>query len=83
VEAYVPTVPQVTLYIDAETSARMKAAAKAAGVSLSRWVVDVVRARTQAEWPASVRKLAGAWPDFPGLRQIRSPKAGDTPRAGL
>jgi hypothetical protein len=76
-------VPQVTLYIDAETGARMKAAAKAAGVSVSRWVAELIRARTQAEWPASVRKLAGAWPDFPNLRQLRSSKGADAPREKL
>jgi hypothetical protein len=75
--------PQVTLYIDAETGARMKAAAKAAGVSVSRWVAELVRARTQAEWPASVRKLAGAWPDFPNLRQLRSSMGADAPREKL
>ena len=64
--------PQVTLYIDAETGARMKAAAKAAGVSVSRWVAELIRARTQAEWPASIRKLAGTWPDFPNLRDRKS-----------
>jgi hypothetical protein len=83
VGAYVETVPQVTLYIDGETRARMKAAAKAAGVSVSRWVADLIRARTRAEWPASVRELAGAWPDFPTLRQLRSTKAPDTPRESL
>jgi len=75
--------PQVTLYIDAETGARMKAAAKAAGVSVSRWVAELIRARTQAEWPASVRRLAGAWPDFPSLRQLRASRAADTPRERL
>jgi hypothetical protein len=83
VGVYVEPVPQVTLYIDEETRARMKAAAKAAGVSVSRWVADLIRARTRAEWPASVRKLAGAWPDFPTLRQLRSTKAPDTPRESL
>ena len=80
---YMRPMPQVTLYIDGETGARMKAAAKAAGVSVSRWVADLIRARTQTEWPASVRKLAGAWPDFPSLRQLRSTKAPDTPRESL
>jgi hypothetical protein len=75
--------PQVTLYIDAETGARMKAAAKASGVSVSRWVTELIRAKTRAEWPASVRKLAGAWPDFPNLRQLRSSKAVDMPRERL
>jgi hypothetical protein len=74
---------QVTLYLDAETNSRMKAAAKAAGMPVSRWVAQLIRARTQSQWPESVRKLAGAWPDFPSLREIRSSKATDTPRERL
>jgi hypothetical protein len=55
-------VRQVTLYIDVETSARMKAAAKAAGVSVSRWVADLIRAGTQAEWPASDSRKRTTFP---------------------
>jgi hypothetical protein len=72
VGVYVEPVPQVTLYIDEETRARMKAAAKAAGVSVSRWVADLIRARTRAEWPASVRELAG---DPGGMARFGQPEA--------
>jgi hypothetical protein len=71
---------QVTLYLDAETNAQLKNAARAAGVSVSRWVAQLIRDRTRSEWPAGVRELAGAWPDFPSLPQLRSPKAGDVRR---
>jgi len=36
-------VAQVTLYLDPETEARMRAAAKSAGMSQSRWVADLIR----------------------------------------
>jgi hypothetical protein len=74
---------QVTLYLDAETDARMKAAARAAGVSISQWVARLIREQTRSEWPETVRELAGAWPDFPTLRKLRSPKVADSRRERL
>lgn len=73
---------QVTLYIDNEMEERLKAAAKAAGVSQSRWVSDLIRAKTATEWPASIVQLAGAWAegDFPSLEEIRKGLPPDVPR---
>lgn len=36
---------QVTIYIDDETEKLMEAAAKSAGMSKSKWVAEVIRAR--------------------------------------
>jgi hypothetical protein len=58
-------VPQVTLYIDEDTDAKARAAAAAAGQSYSRWVVELIRARTRDEWPLAVRELAGSYQAFP------------------
>ncbi|HYG64361.1 MAG TPA: CopG family transcriptional regulator [Thermoanaerobaculia bacterium] len=71
---------QVTLYLDAEAEARMKEAAKASGVSLSRWLADLIREKTATEWPASIAALAGAWSDFPTAEEIRATKGEDVPR---
>lgn len=71
---------QVTLYLDTETEARIKAAAKAAGVSQSRWVADLIREKTATEWPAWVADLAGAWPDLPSLEEIRADLHVETPQ---
>ena len=57
--------PQVTLYVDQDTDAKARAAAEAAGVSYSRWVTELIRSRTRDDWPALIRNLAGAVPDFP------------------
>jgi hypothetical protein len=64
----------VTLYLDPETEARMKAAAKSAGVSQSRWVADLIREKTAAQWPDSLVKLVGSWADddFPSHEEIRA-----------
>ena len=74
---------QVTLYLDDETAERMKQAARAAGVSRSRWLARLVQERTSQEWPAAVRELAGAWPDFPLAEDIRKEQPGDLPREEL
>jgi hypothetical protein len=74
---------QVTIYLDEETEQRVRAAARADGVSVSRWVADRVRQGTRAEWPASVRALAGAWRDFPSAETIRKGQGRDIPRRKL
>jgi hypothetical protein len=65
-------VPQITLYIDEETDAKARAAARAAGVSYSKWVAELIRSRTRDEWPR---------PDFP-LRATDGDTV-DVPRVSL
>ena len=72
--------PQVTLYVDEETDRRMRAAAQRAGVSLSRWIRDLIRGKTANEWPESVANLAGAWADY---AEDRKSDTDDVPREPL
>jgi hypothetical protein len=74
---------QVTIYVDAETERRLKAAARKAGVSVSRWVGELVENRTRRDWPAAARELAGAWPDFPDLSDLRAAAGKDLTRRRL
>jgi len=74
---------QVTLYLDTETEEKMKTAAKAAGVSQSRWVADLIREKTAARWPDSIARLAGAWADFPTAEELRAGLGEDMPREPL
>lgn len=74
---------QVTLYLDDETAARMKSAAKAEGTSQSRWLARLIRTRIADEWPAEVVALAGAWPDLPTLEEIRAGEREDASREPL
>jgi hypothetical protein len=74
---------QVTIYLDDAAERRVKAAARKSRVSVSRWVADVIENQTRTDWPPEIRQLAGAWPDFPDLRD-GSPVAGtDRPRGTL
>ncbi len=72
--------PQITLYIDAETAARMKKAAKSAGMSQSRWVAELVRSKAASEWPVSVARLGGAWRDLETTERSRKRAGKDVPR---
>lgn len=75
---------QVTVYMDDDTVARMKAAAEQAGLSASAWLAQLVRERTRGDWPPEVLALAGSWADdFPSLEEIRSGQGQDVPREEL
>ncbi len=75
--------PQLNLYVDKSTHTRIKRAAKAAGMSLSKWVATVVTEKTAAQWPAEVLALAGTWKDFPSLEVIRAGDGQDATRDKL
>ncbi len=75
---------QGTIYLDDESEKRLKSAAKAAGIPVSRWVAQIVREKTRTVWPESVRQLAGAWSDdFPELEDIRRNEREDSTRETL
>ncbi len=74
---------QVTIYLDDETERRLRRAAKDMGVPMSRWISQLIQAEMCTQWPESVRKLAGAWPDFPDTEAIREAQETDIPREAL
>jgi len=74
---------QVTVYLDDESERQMRRAAKAAGVSVSRWLAELVHDRTRREWPEAVIKAAGTWTDFPDIDRLRADAGKDTPREPL
>lgn len=71
---------QITIYLDPETAAKARAAAKAAGLSQSRWLADLIRRHAVVQWPRTVLRLAGSWPKFPGAAEIRGSLGQDLPR---
>jgi hypothetical protein len=74
---------QVTIYLDDEVLAIVKAATKNSGMSQSQWIAEAVRLRVKKEWPDSVIAMAGAWPDFPTAKEIRESQGPDSPRERL
>lgn len=75
--------PQVTIYLDAETAAKAKAAARAAGLSQSRWIAELIRRHAGTAWPDAVRRLAGSCPAFPDAEELRRGLGEDAPRQDL
>jgi hypothetical protein len=74
---------QLTLQIDEETASLLEAAARAAGKSLSRWVIELLEQRVRQQWPPSVASLAGSWTDLPEAEELRAGEGMDTPREPL
>jgi hypothetical protein len=74
---------QVTIYLDDETEKTVRAAAASDGVSMSKWIAQRIEKDARTEWPALVRKLAGAWSDLPSAEQIRRPSSKDVARGRL
>jgi hypothetical protein len=74
---------EMTIYLDDAAERRAKAAARKSRVSVSRWVAELIETRTRTDWPPEVRELAGAWPDFPDLRELRVVAGKNHPRGRL
>jgi hypothetical protein len=70
---------QITLYLDEATQALVEQAAKANGVSKSRWVAGIIRKHAAHDWPQECLELAGRFPDFPMLDQPQT-QGTDAPR---
>lgn len=75
---------QVTIYLDKEIEHKMKHAARASHMSVSKWVAGLIREKISTEWPQGVVDLAGSWEkDFPLLAEIRSTEGEDAEREVL
>jgi predicted transcriptional regulator len=72
---------QVTLYLDPDTQTLVERAARASGLSKSRWVAEAIRKYAAEEWPGDCLELAGRFADFP-LREA-PPAAPDVVRVGF
>lgn len=71
---------QVTIYLDDNNERRLKSAAEAAGMPVSRWVANLIQEKTRTQWPESVKQLAGSWTDFPDPEELRNPPTPDSRR---
>ena len=75
---------QVTIYLDDDSDNRLKEAARAEGLSVSKWIARLIEEKTRGEWPSSVRGLAGAWSaDFPEAEALRGNAGADVGRETL
>lgn len=73
---------QVTFYIDDEINKKASRAAKAAGLSKSKWIVNLIEKEVDNKWPEWLRN-GEPWTDFPDIEEIRSWFGPDAPRVKL
>jgi hypothetical protein len=73
----------VTIYLKDDVEVRVRKAAKAANVSISKWVAERVTNSVETSWPPEFLALAGAFPDFPEAAELRKGYGDDVPRESL
>jgi predicted transcriptional regulator len=74
---------QITLYLDDATQALVDQAARASGLSKSRWVSEIIRKYAAHEWPQDCLALAGSFADFPLQPPGLAALPADVPRLGF
>ena len=74
---------QVTIYLDNETERKLNSIIGDMKVSKSKWIADLIRAKTAESWPESIVKLSGAWKDLPLVEDIRDETMHDIQREPL
>ena len=73
----------LTIYLSDDVELRVREAAKAANVSVSKWVADRVVRSVESSWPPEFLALAGAFPEFPDASELRHGYGEDVPRESL
>ncbi len=73
----------LTIYLSDDVELRVRVAAKAANVSVSKWVADRVVRSVESSWAPEFLALAGAFPDFPDTSELRRGYGEDVPRESL
>jgi hypothetical protein len=73
-------VARITVYLEDNIAEKLRSLAESSGVSVSNLVADLIHTKIASQWPESITQLAGAWPDFPSLNEIRQEDPKDAPR---
>ncbi len=68
----------ITIYLEDEIETKVLSVAASLNISQSKWIANLIKEKVADEWPVSVRKLAGAWKDFPTLEDIRGFDSSDS-----
>lgn len=69
----------LTIYLNDDTERRVRKAARAAKVSVSKWVAERVTKSVETSWPPEFLALAGSFADFPDAAQLRKGYGKDVP----
>ena len=75
--------PQLTISLAPDLETKLRLVARAAGLSPSQWVANLIAAKLNNEWPPHLIALAGAWADIPLTAELRADLTADIPREPL
>jgi len=70
----------VTVYLSNEVERKARKAAKAAKISMSKWVAGQVEKAVETGWSPEFLAAAGSMPDFPDVEELRKGYGEDVPR---
>ena len=73
----------LTIYLPDEVEQQVRKAAKDSKLSVSKWVANRVGKTVETSWPAEFLALAGAFPDFPEMEELRAGYGKDAARESL
>jgi hypothetical protein len=76
-------VANLTIYLPDDLERQVRKAADESHVSVSKWVADQVGKSVETSWPAEFLALAGAFPDFPEVDDLREGYGEDVRRESL
>ncbi len=71
---------QITIYIDNNLEAKVKKMATETGLSISKFISNVLEKNIADTWDNDVKNLTGSWSDFPSLDEIRDTDIKDMQR---
>ncbi len=70
----------VTIYLPDEVESKIRSAAQKDQVSVSRWIAARIARLVDDGPPNELLELAGAFPEFPDIEELRSGYGADAPR---
>lgn len=72
---------QVTIYMDNNLEENVKKLAKSTGVSISKFISNILEQKVSSSWDDDVRKLSGSWSDDTAFSEdLRNHKTSDIKR---
>lgn len=75
---------QVTIYMDNNLEEKIKKLAKSTGISISKFISNILEQKVKTSWDDSVRDLSGSWSkDAAFDEDIKSYKTADVKREEL
>ena len=71
---------QVTIYMNDQLEQQVKKLAVSMNLSISKFIATTLEQKVDAQWDPGLKKLTGAWSDFPDLEALREHQGEDVKR---